>query len=46
VLFGAGALNGFAAFPSVRAEAASRLRVVSHEPLGDDVASTYAVGET
>lgn len=43
VVFGGGALNAFAGFPALRAESAPRLRVISHEVLGDDVASTYAM---
>ncbi|MCC6319192.1 MAG: bifunctional diaminohydroxyphosphoribosylaminopyrimidine deaminase/5-amino-6-(5-phosphoribosylamino)uracil reductase RibD [Gemmatimonadaceae bacterium] len=46
IVFGRGALNAFAAMPAVRAEAAHRLRVVSREPLGDDIATTYAVRES
>lgn len=46
VVFGQGSLNGFAAFATVRAHDARRLRVISREALGDDVATTYAVRET
>lgn len=45
VVFGGGALNAFAAFPGVRAESAPRLRVLSREALGEDLATAYAVRE-
>ena len=45
VLFGEGSLNAFSAFPPVVAEAAPRLRVVSRETIGDDLATTYAMGQ-
>ena len=41
VIFGAGALPAFGAVPAQRAGAARRLRVVSREVLGDDLATTY-----
>lgn len=44
ILFGAGSLNAFAAFPATPAGVARRLRVVGREALGDDLATTYAVG--
>ncbi|MBC7897055.1 MAG: bifunctional diaminohydroxyphosphoribosylaminopyrimidine deaminase/5-amino-6-(5-phosphoribosylamino)uracil reductase RibD, partial [Cytophagaceae bacterium] len=43
VIFGEGALNAFAEFPAMRAGAARRLRVVSRDAIGDDLATTYAV---
>lgn len=46
VVFGRGALNGFAAFPASTADAAPRLRVVTREVLGDDMATTYALRES
>lgn len=45
VIFGQGALNAFEAFPALRADKARRLRVLSREPVGDDLATTYAVRE-
>jgi diaminohydroxyphosphoribosylaminopyrimidine deaminase / 5-amino-6-(5-phosphoribosylamino)uracil reductase len=43
VVFGRGSLNAFAAVPGAPALSARRLRVVSRQTLGDDLATTYAV---
>lgn len=46
VIFGGNALNAFAGFPAVRAMEAQRLRVVGHEVLDDDIATTFAIRDS
>ncbi len=43
LILGAGAVNAFAAIPSRRVGEAPRLRIVTREPLGDDLMTVFAL---